>query len=103
MKRQRIPVIVTGSALLIFVMVCMVSAANEKQAKARATSSANAQEQAPDQSAKGEALFQTHCGRCHNAPDNISPREARAVVRHMRVRATLTNEDEQLILKYLAP
>jgi len=33
----------------------------------------------------------------------LSPREVKAVVQHMRVRAMLSAEDEQLILKYLAP
>jgi mono/diheme cytochrome c family protein len=51
----------------------------------------------------GERRFQANCGRCHNPPESISPREARAVVRHMRVRAMLSAEDEKLILKFLAP
>jgi cytochrome c5 len=51
----------------------------------------------------GEKRFEANCGRCHNAPENLSPREARAVVRQMRVRARLTAEDERLILQYLAP
>ena len=53
--------------------------------------------------ADGEKRFQTNCGRCHNAPEDISPREARAVARHMRVRAMLSEEDEKLILRFLAP
>jgi len=51
----------------------------------------------------GEKRFEANCGRCHNAPESLSPRETRAVVRHMRVRARLTAEDEKLILQYLAP
>ena len=54
-------------------------------------------------SAEGEKRFRTNCGRCHNPPEDISPREARAVVRQMRVRAMLSAEDERLILAYLAP
>jgi len=52
---------------------------------------------------EGERLFRSHCGRCHELPDDLSPREARAVVRQMRVRAMLTARDERVILKYLAP
>jgi cytochrome c5 len=55
---------------------------------------------APD---RGEQKFKENCGRCHNPPDSLSPREVKAVVQHMRVRAMLSAEDEQLILKYLAP
>lgn len=51
----------------------------------------------------GELKFKENCGRCHNPPDAISPREAKAVMQHMRVRAMLTAEDEKLILKFLAP
>jgi hypothetical protein len=52
---------------------------------------------------EGERRFRANCGRCHNPPDSLSPREVKAVLQHMRVRAMLTAEDEQLILKYLAP
>jgi hypothetical protein len=52
---------------------------------------------------EGEKRFQINCGRCHNPPEAISPREAHAVVRHMRVRAMLTAEDEKLIVEFLAP
>jgi cytochrome c5 len=51
----------------------------------------------------GERVFQTHCGRCHNPPEDLSPREARAVVRQMRVRAMLSERDERALLKFLAP
>jgi len=56
-----------------------------------------------NEGAEGEKRFETHCGRCHVPPEDLSPREAKAVLRQMRVRANLTAEDERLILKYLAP
>jgi hypothetical protein len=52
---------------------------------------------------EGEKRFQANCVRCHQAPEDLSVREVKAVIRHMRVRAMLSAEDEQLILKYLAP
>jgi len=52
---------------------------------------------------QGEQRFKENCGRCHTAPESISPREVKAVTRHMRVRAMLSAEDEKLILKFLAP
>jgi cytochrome c5 len=57
----------------------------------------------PASNSEGERRFQANCGRCHQAPQDLSPREVKAVIRHMRVRAMLSAEDEQLILKYLAP
>jgi cytochrome c5 len=52
---------------------------------------------------EGEQRFQENCGRCHLPPESLSPREVKAVLQHMRVRANLSAEDEKLILKYLAP
>jgi len=51
----------------------------------------------------GERAFKANCARCHNAPEQLSPRVSPAVVMHMRVRANLSAKDSQLILRYLAP
>jgi len=50
-----------------------------------------------------ERAFQANCSRCHYAPETLSPRISGTVVRHMRVRANLSPEDERLILQYLNP
>ncbi len=54
-------------------------------------------------SGNGARLFKVHCGRCHTAPDEISPAVAGTVLRHMRVRANLSKEEEQQILRYIRP
>jgi hypothetical protein len=51
----------------------------------------------------GERKFEANCSRCHTAPEQLSPRIVGTVVRHMRVRASLSAEDERDILRYLAP
>ena len=51
----------------------------------------------------GQRKFDANCGRCHNAPEQLSPSIAGTVVRHMRVRANLSAEDEKDILRFLAP
>jgi cytochrome c5 len=51
----------------------------------------------------GERKFDANCGRCHSAPEQLSPSLTGTVVRHMRVRASLSVQDEKDILKYLAP
>jgi mono/diheme cytochrome c family protein len=56
-----------------------------------------------DEAAEGAKLFAANCGRCHQPPQDVSPREAKAVLRHMRQRAMLSAEDERLILKFIAP
>lgn len=52
---------------------------------------------------RGAQLFETHCGRCHKPPEDLSPRVSPAVLSHMRTRAMLSRDDEELILKFLAP
>ena len=49
----------------------------------------------------GEQRFRANCGRCHAAPQKFPPRVMATVVRHMRVRATITDEDMRLILFYM--
>jgi len=50
---------------------------------------------------EGEKRFRTNCGRCHMAPHKFPPRVMATAIRHMRVRATLTDEDMRLILHYM--
>jgi len=51
----------------------------------------------------GEQKFQQNCSRCHNAPQELSPRISGTVVMHMRVRASLSEADARAILRFLAP
>jgi mono/diheme cytochrome c family protein len=50
---------------------------------------------------EGEKRFRTNCGRCHMAPHKFPPRVMAAAIRHMRVRAMITDEDMRLILRYM--
>jgi mono/diheme cytochrome c family protein len=56
---------------------------------------------ADDMRVEGERRFQANCGRCHAAPHKFPPRMMATIVRHMRVRATLTDEDMKLVLFYM--
>ena len=51
----------------------------------------------------GEQKFQQNCSRCHNAPEGFSARISGTVVKHMRVRASLSEQDAREILRYLNP
>jgi mono/diheme cytochrome c family protein len=51
--------------------------------------------------AQGEQRFRANCGRCHAAPQKFPPRMMATVLRHMRVRATITDEDMRLVLYYM--
>lgn len=50
---------------------------------------------------EGEKRFHANCGRCHAAPHKFPPRMMATIVRHMRVRATITDEDMRLVLYYM--
>jgi len=50
---------------------------------------------------EGEKRFRANCNRCHAAPHKFPPRMMATVVRHMRVRATITDEDMHYILYYM--
>jgi mono/diheme cytochrome c family protein len=57
---------------------------------------------AKDQDAiEGEKRFHANCGRCHAPPGKFPPRMMATIVRHMRVRAMLTDQDMRLILKLM--
>ena len=70
-----------------------------KGSEARGSSPAQSDE--AERVLEGEQRFRTNCGRCHIAPHKFPPRMMSTIVRHMRVRATLTDEDMRLILEYL--
>jgi mono/diheme cytochrome c family protein len=50
---------------------------------------------------EGEQRFRANCGRCHAAPQKFPPRMMATVIRHMRVRATITDQDMRLVLVYM--
>lgn len=52
---------------------------------------------------KGQRVFSENCSRCHNAPQSFSPSIAGTILRHMRVRANLSVEEERALLRFLNP
>jgi mono/diheme cytochrome c family protein len=58
---------------------------------------------APQQEDDGERIFKQNCSRCHNEPEGFSPRISGTIVRHMRVRASLSKHDEEQLLHFFNP
>ena len=77
------------------------------QAGTRAAGHDGTQQPAPAQGSvhadEGQRVFDQNCARCHAAPDGFSSRISGTVVRHMRVRASLSKRDEQELLRFLNP
>jgi mono/diheme cytochrome c family protein len=75
--------------------------AQSRTRAAAAAPAAYSREDADAMRAEGEQRFHANCGRCHAAPQKFPPRMMATIVRHMRVRATITDEDMHLILLYM--
>ena len=58
---------------------------------------------ANDESARGSQVFQQNCSRCHNAPQGFPPQISGTILRHMRVRASLSADDEKALLRFMNP
>ena len=96
-----------------FLLICAAAGANEGNKKSADDASSNtttarAASKTPittpddtDARVEGEKRFYANCSRCHQYPHKFPPRMFATIVRHMRVRATITDEDMRLILAYL--
>ncbi|HET9838189.1 MAG TPA: cytochrome c [Candidatus Angelobacter sp.] len=72
---------------------------NTKDSSAPAASSGSTQDE--NLHLEGEKRFRSNCARCHLAPPKFAPRMMSTIVRHMRVRANITDEDMRLVLRYM--
>jgi mono/diheme cytochrome c family protein len=77
------------------------SASTSSSATSTPPAAAAVQQDADAWRVEGEKRFQANCGRCHQSPHKFPPRMVMTIERHMRVRATLTDEDMRLIVRYL--
>ncbi|PYV07822.1 MAG: hypothetical protein DMG23_15185, partial [Acidobacteria bacterium] len=48
-----------------------------------------------------DQAYRSNCSRCHAMPRRLPDREMATIMRHMRVRANLTAEEAEAILRYL--
>lgn len=96
------PAVLMGLAMLLALAAGAASNGKDKDKDKADAAAATATHSAQDDSLEGEKKFHANCNRCHVAPLKFSPRMAATIVRHMRVRATLTDEEAHLILHYLA-
>ena len=95
-----------GAMLVLLAVASMANAGNGGKDSAAKDSSApavSAEQSAQNENMhmEGEKRFRSNCGRCHAAPPKFPPRMMATIVRHMRVRATITDQDMRLILRYM--
>jgi cytochrome c5 len=99
---HKILTISLSAAAVLVPLVCLAQAKTQSQNEpaAAATKPVPATHAAMD---RGERAFNANCFRCHQAPETLNPRITGTVVRHMRVRANLSAQDERDILHFLNP
>jgi cytochrome c5 len=95
-----------STAFLALAMLLALGAAaktggNKDSATSTTTTAANSS-QDENLHLEGEKRFRSNCGRCHAAPPKFPSRMMATIVRHMRVRANITDDDMRLILRYMA-
>ena len=91
----------TAAAFLAGAMPASAKNSGKDPAKESATTPAVQPADADAMRLKGEQRFHANCGRCHAAPQKFPPRVMATVLRHMRVRAMITDADMRLILSYM--
>jgi cytochrome c5 len=96
---MRLKIIVASISLALISVLCV---AVDSPRSNSATTSVENSVQADSMRLEGEKRFHANCGRCHAAPQRFPPRMMATIIRHMRVRATITDEDMRLVLYYLA-
>jgi mono/diheme cytochrome c family protein len=90
--------------ILAAVLILLAMAAAESRSKSSESYAAATPAAAQTSAAvriEGEKRFRTNCGRCHMPPHKFPPRMMATIVRHMRVRALITDEDMRYILAYM--
>jgi mono/diheme cytochrome c family protein len=93
-----------AAGLLLLSILPLLMYASSTDPKSSGTTRTNKHEQpSAVQQTAGERKFAQNCSRCHNAPEAFSPHISGTIVRHMRVRASLSAQDERDILHFLNP
>ena len=98
--------------VLAFVFVGVAAAGAPKNAaKQQALTNATANASTATAAAPAEAvthykmpadtIYKNNCTRCHSEVPQANPRITTTVLRHMRVRANLTQEEAKAILDYI--
>ena len=101
--KWRFGVLIAFVVMTFFLVLSAAAGTTSDPKKDAGTPAATASHNAQDEAARFEVekRFHSNCGRCHNAPPKFPPRMMSTIVRHMRVRANITDEDRRFILRYM--
>jgi cytochrome c5 len=71
--------------------------------KANTAPAATAQPSQKPEDSRGQRVFRQNCARCHDAPQSFPPQVSGTILRHMRIRASLSAQDEKALMQFLNP
>jgi hypothetical protein len=96
---MRLKILIASWTMALTSLLCV--AVDSPRSNGPTTPAVQNSAQADAMRMEGEKRFRANCGRCHAAPQKFPPRMMATIVRHMRVRATITDEDMRLVLFYM--
>jgi cytochrome c5 len=103
-KHVLVSALALGGLLIALVAAVQAQTAPAQQSAVHTTPETQTVAQKAGQSSnEGELIFAQNCSRCHTSPNGFSPRISGTVVRHMRVRAQLSQHDEEELLRFFNP
>jgi cytochrome c5 len=94
---------ISFGALLLTTMSMLSQTRNTNPPQTKDGQQAKSNAVSGPQKRDGQQVFDQNCSRCHTEPQGFSPRIAGTIARHMRVRAGLSKDDEQALLRFLNP
>jgi cytochrome c5 len=102
-QRYFLPALVLGVLFIPLLATVQAHSQTQAQTTAQTGKKQTTAIQGQQHQEEGERIFKQNCSRCHNAPEGFSPNISGTIVRHMRVRASLSRHDEQELLRFFNP
>ena len=101
--KRTIYVFVAVLAIVLATLPAFSARSDRSQDASGAARQADAGQRPASPDNSGARKFKENCARCHEAPQGFSSRIFGTILRHMRVRASLSAQDERDILHFLNP
>src|SRR3954471_13513764 len=98
----RFHLVIAACALLALLPVIAQKGPSPLPKGETAPSDSSPSTQKPEQPL-GQQVFRQNCARCHDAPQGFPPQVSGTILRHMRVRASLSAADEKALLQFMNP
>lgn len=95
--------LIATAAITVLVPALRAQQAPEQQAGGSVPPARTQPAPKPRQQSDGERVFAENCSRCHAMPEGFSSRIAGTVERHMRIRASLSEQDVNALMRFFNP